>query len=164
MHRAVVLLTGLLTAGVAPAQIDRIGVDPRVELFCVIFRLAGAAEYQQGRVPAYAQAVDAWFAPQRNHDVVVYARQLRQTNGIAYDAPISLAIHIADADRLRERVPLDTRGLKLDRRWTPQSARRFLELARNFVAASRFGEFLDSQKLLFETMNSGIAFWWRRPI
>ena len=154
MYRAVALLISVLGSGIsAPAQVDRIGVDPRVELFSVIFRLAGSPEYQQGRVPAYSAAVDAWFAPYRNHDVFQYARQLRQNNGIAYDAPISLAIHVVDADGLRERVPLDTPGLKLDPRWTPASARHFLELARDFAASARFGEFLDSQKALFETTN-----------
>ena len=154
MYRRALLLTGLLVCpGIAHAQVDRIGVDPRVELFCVIFRLAGAAEYQQARVPAYAQAVDTWFAPYRDHDVVLYARQLRQASGISYDAPMSLAIHFVDVDGLRERVPLDTPGLKLDPRWSPSSARRFLALARDFVAASRFGEFLESQKVLFETTN-----------
>jgi hypothetical protein len=74
-YRAAVLLTSLLCVeNSALAQVDRIGVDPRVELFSVLFRLAGAPEYQQGRVPAYAQTVDAWFAPYRNHDVVQYAR------------------------------------------------------------------------------------------
>ena len=66
---------------------------------------------------------------------------------------MSLAIHVGDVDGLRARVPLETPGIKLDRRWTPGSARRFLELARDFVASARFGEFLDSQKALFETTN-----------
>jgi len=154
MYRAAALLTSLLCAGIsAPAQVDRIGVDPRVELFSVIFRIAGAPEYQQGRVPAYAQAVDAWFAPYHDHEVFQYARQLRQSSGIAYDAPISLAIHVVDADGLSERVPLDTPGLKLDPRWTPASARRLLELARDFAVSARFGEFLESQRALFETTN-----------
>jgi hypothetical protein len=97
--------------------------------------------------------VDAWFAPYRDHDVVLYALQLRQTSGISYDPPMGLAIHVVDVGGLRERVSLDTPGLKLDPRWSPSSARRFLDLARDFVAASRFGEFLESHKFLFETTN-----------
>jgi hypothetical protein len=151
----VLLLTLLLSAAIAAhAQVDRIGVDPRVELLSVIFRLAAAPEYQQARIPRYAQAVDTWFAPWRNHEVVLYARQLRQTSGISFDAPMSLAIHVTDVEGLAERVPFETPGIRLDRRWTPASARRFVELARDFVSSSRFAEFLDSQKDLVETTNA----------
>jgi hypothetical protein len=155
MRRALVSAIGMfcLARGLL-AQVDRIGVDPRVELFSLIFRLAGSPEYAQGRIPAYNQAVDNWFAPYRNHEAVANARQLRQTSGIAYDAVVSLAIHVTDAATLAERSPIDRPGVRLDRRWRPAEARRFLQLARDFTETSRFAEFLASQKSLYDVTST----------
>jgi hypothetical protein len=49
------------------------------------------------------------------------------------------------------RVPLDRPGILLDKRWHSGEARRFLEAARRFVAETRFLEFVQSQKPLYET-------------
>lgn len=40
-----------------------VSVDPRVELVCIVFRLAGHFEYNQARVKRYAVDVDTHFAP-----------------------------------------------------------------------------------------------------
>ena len=45
----------------------RIGVDPRVELVSLLFRLAGNPEYSHCRVPAYAADVDKQFNHFRDH-------------------------------------------------------------------------------------------------
>ncbi len=45
------LLTFLLLSSGLQAQSDRLGVDPRVELMSIIFRLAGNNEYTQAAFP-----------------------------------------------------------------------------------------------------------------
>ena len=52
-------------------------VDPRIELLSIVFRLAGNPEYSQGRVPVYTKAVEAWFGPHKEHEVVKQAKRLR---------------------------------------------------------------------------------------
>ena len=136
------------------AQAHRIGVDPRVELMSILFRLAGNPEYTEGRVPGYLQAIDRHFGPHREHEAVRLARQLRQSDGVSFDAVMDMAVHVSDVESLAERVPLDSADLQLDRRWHGVKARRFLAAARRFVADSRFTEFFASQRQLYDLTNS----------
>jgi len=132
------------------AQAYRVGVDPRVELISILFRLAGNDEYNQCRVPAYDKAIEQYFAPYRNHRAVQLARGL----DLGFDAPMSLAVHIADVDSLTERVPLDRPGIKLDKRWQPAKTREFLAAARKFVSDTNFAGFLKSQQALYDETNA----------
>jgi hypothetical protein len=72
------------------AQAPRIGVDPRIGLMSILFRLAGNNEYTQGRVPGYLQAIDRHFQAHRDHEAVQLARELRNADGVSFDAVISL--------------------------------------------------------------------------
>ena len=90
-------------------------VDPRVELFSIIFRLAGNKEYSQGRVESYVKDVEKHFGPFRNHPAVGMARKLRTTRGVGYDAPMSLAVHL-DAENLETKLPLRPWPQSLHRR------------------------------------------------
>jgi len=126
-------------------------VDPRVELISIIFRLAGNPEYNQGRVPSYNAAIDQWFGLHRNHPVVQFAATLRDTCGVSYDAPMSLAVCLTDVPRLDVRVPLDPWPEGLDRRWRTEDVSAFLEKARDFAAETRFRDFVASQQALYDT-------------
>ncbi|MHC4957255.1 MAG: DUF4932 domain-containing protein [Planctomycetota bacterium] len=134
----------LLLVRVATAQ-GHIGVqvDPRVELFSVVFMLAGNPEYQPRPPSPYAEEARAHFGRFSDHAVVRLARELRRTRGVSYDAVVSLALHVKDARTLAERIPLDTPPARLDKRWRPKEARAFLEAARDFVLASDFAGFLE---------------------
>lgn len=132
------------------AQALEAGTDQRVELLSIIFRLAGSPEYSRGAIPGYEAAIDAHFQQFREHEAVRLARELRRKDGVSYDAVMSLAVHVTNIETLAERVPLDRRGILLDARWHGE-ARRFLEAARWFVAETRYLEFVQSQKPLYET-------------
>jgi len=147
------LLILLLSGSSLRAQSDRFGVDPRVELMSIIFRLAGNNEYTQGRVPAYSAAIDRHFAGFRDHDVIRLARELRNSNGVSFDAVMSMAVHVADVASLAESVPFD-RATDLDSRWRGVEARKFLEAARRFVKDSNFAAFLKSQQPLYDLTNA----------
>lgn len=56
-----------------------------VELMGLVFRLAGAEEYNQCQVSTVSNSADKYFSSMRNHQAVTLARQYRQ-QGIAYDA------------------------------------------------------------------------------
>ena len=149
------LLLGVLwPAASAMGQAYRVGVDPRVELMSILFRLAGGNEYTQGRVPKYTDAIDRYFAPYRNHPAVQLARELRTNDGVSFDAPMNMAVHIKDAESLAERVPFDRPSVRLDSRWHGVKARSFLEAARRFVVDTRFAEFLKSQKPLYDVTDN----------
>jgi hypothetical protein len=135
------------------AQSDRSGVDPRVELMSIIFRLAGNGEYAQCRVPAYDAAIDRHFARFRDHEAVRLARKLRESDGVSFDAVMSMAVHVTDVESLAERAPFD-QATSLDARWHGAKARRFLEVARKFVADSDFAGFTKSQQPLYDLTNA----------
>lgn len=122
-------------------------VDGRVELICVLFRLAGNREYNWGRLTSYREDVDRYFAPHREHDAVRHARRLAFRQGAGYDAPMSLAVHLTPD--LAERVPFDPRPDGLDTRLAPEPTRQFLAAARRFAADTKFDAFLRSHRDLY---------------
>ena len=124
----------------------RVEVDPRVELFSIIFQLAGSNEYTQGRVESYTKDVESHFGPFRNHSVVEMAKKLRATRGVSYDAPMSLAVLLTDVEKLEIKVPLEPWPESLDRRWTAQNVRGFLEAARQFVRDASYGNFFKKNR------------------
>jgi len=140
----------LLFTFTVKAQTWGSGVDPRVELMSILFRLAGNPEYNQCRVPAYDNAVATWFAPYRDHQAVRLARGL----GIGFEAPVKLAVYVTDVDSLAERVPFDGPGIHLYAGWDAAKARAFLKAARAFVVDAKFKEFLASQQPLYKTTNA----------
>jgi hypothetical protein len=127
-----------------------VSVDPRVELISILFRLAGNGEYNQGRVPSYVQDVESHFGRFRDHPAVKLARKLRETQHIGFNAPMGLAVHVADAVSLQERIPLSPLPESLDSRWTPEGVKEFLALARTFVAETDFKGFLDQHAPLYQ--------------
>ncbi len=127
-----------------------VSVDPRVELIGIIFRLAGNPEYNQGRLVSYIAAIEKQFGPYRKHPVVQLASALRKKYGVSYDAPMSLAVHLDDANSLEMRVPLEPRPIGLDGRWPPKDVRDFLDKARQFSKESKFEEFTKAQQPLYD--------------
>jgi hypothetical protein len=140
----------LWTAVAARAQDSRTGVDYRIELMSIVFRLAGNNEYHQCRVPAYDKAIESYFAPYRDHEAVRLARSL----GIGFDAPMKLAVNLRDVDSLAERVPFDGPAIHLYQGWDAAKARDFLSVARRFTADTKFQDFLQSQQPLYNATNA----------
>jgi hypothetical protein len=120
----------------------------------IVFRLAGNNEYTQGRVPSYLDAIDRYFGPYRDHKAVQIARQLRNTDGVSFDAPMNLAVRLKDVESLSERVPFDRSDSGLDGRWHGVKARAFVDALRSFVTDARFSEFLKSQQALYDLTDS----------
>ncbi len=134
----------------APAMDLR--VDPRVEIVCIIFRLAGNPEYRRGMIPAYARDVDEHFKPVADHPAVQLARQLRSQRGVCYDAPMSLAVHLTD--EFDEAVPLVPLPAEVDPRWPAEQTRRFVKEAKDFAQRGHFAEFLKAHRDLYDTTES----------
>ena len=145
------LAAAVLPALAAPATQPAItvSVDPRVELICIIFRLAGNPEYSRGKVDAYTRDVEQHFRPFANHAVVNHVRQLRRTRGVSFDAPMGLAVLLSDPPDLKEAVPLEPRPDELDLRWRPDEVRQFLVHARDFAKQSNFEAFFAARKGLY---------------
>ncbi|MBN2020902.1 MAG: DUF4932 domain-containing protein [Sedimentisphaerales bacterium] len=125
-------------------------VDPRVELMSVIFRLAGNNEYTQCQIPEYDKDIEAYFKPYKNHPAVKFAVELRKSRGVSFDAPMSMAVHLTDANAIKELVPFKPHPPRLDRRWHYKEAEKFLEKARQFVKDTNFIGFFNEHKAFYD--------------
>jgi hypothetical protein len=144
----------LLAALPVFAQAPRIAADPRIELLSIVFHLAGNSEYNQCRVTGYCEDLDNYFTPFKDDAAVRTARELRESRGISYDAVMSMAIHLKDVETLSERVPFDAPESRLEKRWQPADARRFVAALRQFVEHSKFREFVQARSALYDTAGS----------
>ncbi len=125
-------------------------VDTRVELMSLIFRLAGAGEYNHAlSASPYSREIAARFGKFVDHPVVDAARELRRKHGIGYDAVMSMALHIEDTVTLAEKIPFHEKPACFDRRWPLGEARAFLVKARDFVKVSDFNAFMGEQEKFF---------------
>lgn len=151
-RRFAVILPAILlwTAVAARTQDWHAGVDSRVELMSILFRLAGNTEYRQCRAPAYDKAIETYFAPYRDHDAIQLARSL----GIRFDAPMKLAVNLRDVGSLAELAPFDRPAFHLYQNWDAGKARDFLSAARRFAADTNFGGFLKSQQPLYDATDT----------
>lgn len=144
------LLSPLLAALVLGDPIP-VAVDPRVELLSIVFRLGGCFEFVQdvSRSP-YADEVEAWFGPLRDHDAVARAKLLRAEHGIGFNAVPDLAVHLSTPPDLALRVPLEPHPERLDQRWRGVDLEGFLASLRKFERESRFGEFTAAHGGLYQ--------------
>src|SRR2546427_233331 len=128
----------------------RIGVDRRVELIAIIFKLAGSGEFSPTHLPQYSADIDRFFGPQRNHEAVTLARGLRDRYGVAQSRVMAIPIRLTDPPELKERVPFDSSG-----GWPAPAAetRRFVEAARRFAIDSRANDFFESHRALYDSVN-----------
>ncbi|HDY87228.1 MAG TPA: DUF4932 domain-containing protein, partial [bacterium] len=84
-----------------------VGVDPRVELIGIVFRLAGSPEFNDGRIRSYVKDVEQHFREFDGHPVVKMAARLRNTRQMSSDGPMSLSVYI-DHDLLPTRSSMNS--------------------------------------------------------
>lgn len=128
-----------------------------VELMGILSHLAKYQEYYYNDKPeTYLQDIEQWFEPFKQHPVIEYYQGLRQQYGIAYDAPMSLAVHLALKDgkivKVNEQLAPGEKGL--DSRWNYVDMNEFLGLLNQFYTDSRFHEFfVQHQPFYKEKLN-----------
>lgn len=140
------LLGSLLSGSPSPSPQLVVGVDTRVELLSIVFRLAGAPEYVNNDLAGYAAAVDRHFAAHRDHPVVQQARALRSTIGVSHDAVMMMATHLDALPGLAERVAFDDSTIVLHQRWRPTEAKAFAAALRRFVVDADAQRFFQEQQ------------------
>src|SRR5262245_13191190 len=90
-------------------------VDLRVELMSIVARLAGYEEYSSNEFKQYVGDVNRHFEKYRQHPVIQFAAKVRQSNGISFDAVMSMAVHLSPPPALTPRVPFTAQAP--DKRW-----------------------------------------------
>ena len=90
-------------------------VDKRVELLTIIARLAEFDEYCSTPLIKYGRDIDDFFKGHKNHKVVSIFKQLREEQGLGYDAVMSMAVHLNPPPTLTPKVEITIDVL--DNRW-----------------------------------------------
>ncbi|MCX5690121.1 MAG: DUF4932 domain-containing protein, partial [Planctomycetota bacterium] len=126
-------------------------VDTRVELMCIIARLAGCREYTMPSSRSlYSERVDKHFGPFREHTAIKLFRDGRRDFGWSYDAVPSLALHLTAVPELAERMDFEKEPARLDARWRLLQTRAFLATLRDFAQVSDAKSFFDSEADLYK--------------
>jgi len=109
-------------------------VDRRGELFGILFRIADAEEYRMASPTRYIRDVDAHFERFKNHPAVKATQAIRESNGIAFDAPQNLWVYLDD--HLMPRRKLSPLPPEMDQRWDGISIDGYLAKVRDFARVS----------------------------
>ena len=125
----------------APTSVP-VRVDPRIELFTLVFRLIGAGEFNQPSSKSpYADAAEEWFGVAREHEACTLAKVLRSQHGIGFNAVPDLAVNVSAPPELELRVPLEPWPERLDKRWQGADIEGFLRALRSFAQETDFAGF-----------------------
>lgn len=121
-------------------------VDERFELTGIAAKLAGYQEYTMCKIPGYAEAIDEYFAPYKEHEFIHFLQQIRQSDGIAYDAipTATRTLQIVD-NKVTTNPAADVAALcKADSRWTKANYLKFAALCDDFYKDTDFHAFFES--------------------
>jgi len=118
-------------------------VDERVELMCVVFRLAEAREYVNDNIPKYTGIVDVHFLPHKNHELIEYTQRLRGVYGIGYNAPMSLAAHL-QIENGKVKLNSNFNKNQIEYRWHQDSLPKYIDLLNDFYQKTEFDKFFQS--------------------
>jgi hypothetical protein len=118
-------------------------VDQRVELLSIVFRLAGNKEYNAEDNLDYVNAIHRHFDKFISHPLITYAKDLRDSSGVSYDAVMFMAIHLKFPPVLTPIIPF-VDGVP-NGRWKAKDAARFAILLRQFYKDADCVGFFQSQ-------------------
>lgn len=147
MRKIVVLLCSLVISTSLSAQLP-LDFDECVDLMSVVWRLAGADEYQRCSVTPYIEEVDRYFSPFAEHPAVQLAKKY-SNNNVGYDAVAVYGAHL-DVDGNGNVVFDDTLIRDFDSRWSESMQFEFLETLNSFYKESDFRKWFDSTKQVRE--------------
>ena len=112
-------------------------VDERTELLSTVFRLAEAQEYSDNDFPVYIDKVNEYFTNYKDHKIVSFSQEMRKKYGVAYDAVMSMAVHLKIENGTISLIE-DIVSKKIDYRWQEDSIPQFLELLNDFYKETNF--------------------------
>ncbi len=115
-------------------------VNEQVELMSIVARLAGYDEYVNNQFRAYAEDVDLHFGKHKNHELIQFARKIRQSNGIGFERVMAMAVHLNP--NLTPKVPFTETAP--NKSWGKPTAEEFVRLLKVFYKEANCSEFFVS--------------------
>ena len=124
-------------------------VDKRIELLSIVFRLAGNFEYNDDVFRSYVSDIHNHFDKYKDHPLIAFATELRDKNGLSFDAVMCMAIYLSQPPSLDPVVPFSSKIP--ERRWGQENANKFAGLLRQFYADAKCAEFFQAHEGLYKT-------------
>ena len=141
---ALALFTTTFTMAMTPV---RSTIDERVELFSIIFRLAGNPEYNMKFAKHYIADINAHFAPYKNEPVISFAKELATEKNMGFSKVMFLAVHLKKSKNGFTMIPEQNSNLIV--KWDPADAEKFVGLVNSFYRRSGFNLFFRAHKKLY---------------
>ena len=135
------------------AYLEKPRVDQRVELVSIVFRLAGAPEYNHNMNASYVEKIRTHYEPYKDHKIIEFVKKIRETNGVAYDAAMFMAISLDE--NLDPLVPFTDRIPEA--RWGRKNALEFVRLLKDFYRETNSDEFFRQQKETYQLASERFA-------
>lgn len=123
-------------------------VDPRVELLSITFRLADAEEFKGEDFKNYVNDINTYFAAYKNHELISFIKEIRNEQGIGYDAVAKMAVHLTYPELkpilpFSENIPEKRWGTHL------KNTAHFITLLQKFHKESNFQKFYSEHQSLY---------------
>ncbi|MCI0336593.1 MAG: DUF4932 domain-containing protein [Acidobacteria bacterium] len=99
-------------------------VNKQVELMSIVARLAEYKEYVNNQFKTYSGDVDRYFGKHKNHELIEFAKKIRQSNGIGFERITAMAAHLNP--NLTPKVPF-TETVP-NKSWRKKTAEEFFKL------------------------------------
>ncbi len=127
-------------------------VDNRVEMFSIVFRLAGNPEYNMKLAKNYISDIHSYFDKYKTHPVIVFAKELHQEKGIGFSKVMFLAM---DLEFVNNRFSLiKQKENSLAGKWDMEDAVKFVDLINYFYKVSDFESFFKAHQPMYAEANN----------
>lgn len=136
---------------------SKVYTDEVYELSAIVWRLAGAEEYNTSIYPSYGEDIKSYFSKYKKHPVMRFIREMRDAPDSVYvvsynSVPVAAAVAVLEQGsiELNPDVDLEKYLGKNDPRWTVENLKRYMELLDDFYRRSQFNRFFRDHTALYE--------------
>ncbi|AQX12797.1 DUF4932 domain-containing protein [Elizabethkingia meningoseptica] len=119
-------------------------VDERVELMSILFRLIDAQEYSSRNNELYVQDIEKHFAPVKSDAFLNQMKEVRNKNGVGYDAVMSMAVHL-DIKNGKVTQIKESKNT-LEKRWPTEDVPALVNSINTFYKKSNFHQFFKNHE------------------
>lgn len=148
-----VMLSSLPSSFAAPSKksdkVIKISVDPRIELLTVVQYLVFGSWQMSEYDTNYAGEVEEKFYPFWKHPVLNQYWSMYYYGDFVNNVPHDLMLHLSEPPELEVRIPIPKEMVK--RAGGEKSLNDFLDFLRDFAKKTKFMDFFDDHRELYET-------------
>ena len=155
MKKLIILFSVLVSVNLFSQEkqiLEKPKVDERIEILSIVFRLAGAQEYNAKDFRLYTDRIDKYFSEYKNHELIEFVKKIRKENGVSYDAVMSMAIHLSQAPQFKPLVEI-TDSIP-EKRWGKENALKFIELLQKFYKDANCKKFFKENADLYRNASA----------